>query len=143
MQHVLIVIALFFTSVLMAQISNESNKNELKGITATVVNVLNDNGKVGFALFTKENFRKKPVMAVSAKIIDGISSVEFKNVEVGEYAIICYHDANENGVMDFNENGMPIENYGASNNPLNFGPPQFESSKFEVTDKDFNLEIKF
>jgi uncharacterized protein (DUF2141 family) len=142
MQHLIIAIALLFSSIIVAQESSKSNKNEL-GITATVVNVLNNNGEVSFGLFTKENFRKKPIMSVSSKIIDGISTVEFKNVEVGEYAIICYHDANENGRMDFNENGMPIENYGTSNNPLNFGPPQFESSKFEVTDKDLNLEIKF
>ena len=143
MQQVLIIIALFFSSVLVAQNSNESDKKALKEITATVVNVLNNNGKVSFALFTKENFRKNPVMSVSALIIDGVSTVNFKNVEVGEYAIICYHDANGNGKMDFNENGMPIENYGTSNNPLNFGPPQFESSKFAVLDKDLNLEIKF
>tara|TARA_R110001583_G_scaffold2879_1_gene19857 strand:+ start:7492 stop:7923 length:432 start_codon:yes stop_codon:yes gene_type:complete len=143
MQQVLIIITLFFTSVLLAQDSNKSEKKTLKGITATVVNVLSNNGKVNFALFTKENFREIPIMSASSIINNGISTVEFNNVEAGEYAIICYHDANENGRMDFNENGMPMENYGTSNNPLNFGPPQFESSKFEVADKNLNLEIKF
>lgn len=143
MQQVLIIIALFFTSVLLAQVSSESNKTELKGITATVVNVMSNNGKVNFALFTEENFRKKPIKSVSSIIKEGVSTVEFTNVENGEYAIICFHDANENGRMDFNENGMPMENYGTSNNPLNFGPPQFESSKFEVVGKDLNFEIKF
>ena len=45
--------------------------------------------------------------------------------------------------MDFQENGMPLENYGVSNNVMNFGPPQFESSKFVVEKDPMNLEIKF
>jgi uncharacterized protein (DUF2141 family) len=45
--------------------------------------------------------------------------------------------------MDFDENGMPKESYGLSNNMMTFGPPEFASSKFEVTKEDLNLEIKF
>ena len=45
--------------------------------------------------------------------------------------------------MDFRENGMPIEDYGASNNVMNFGPPNFSDAKFTVTDKDLELNIRF
>ena len=45
--------------------------------------------------------------------------------------------------MDFQPNGMPLENYGMSNNPMNFGPPEFDQAKFEVSDKDVTLEIRF
>ena len=45
--------------------------------------------------------------------------------------------------MDFADNGMPTENYGVSNNKMNFGPPQFYDAKFEVIDKNLELEIKF
>lgn len=114
-----------------------------KTITATVVNVTSDSGKVVFALYDKSNFRLKPIKASASKIIEGKSVVVFKDIIAGYYAIICYHDRNDNDKMDFRSNGMPLEDYGASNNVMSFGPPNFEDSKFTVSDKDVSLEIKF
>lgn len=114
-----------------------------KTITATVVNVRSDSGKVGFALYNKTNFRMKPLQGKASKIVNGKSIAIFENVESGEYAIICYHDKNENDKMDFQQNGMPLEDFGASNNTMNFGPPKYEDAKFVVADKSVKLEIKF
>jgi len=143
MQHLILTIVLVFSSIAMlfAQ-ENDTNK---KGtiVTVSVVNALNDKGAIKFAFYTKENFRMKPLFAKSAHIKNGKSTVTFSNVPEGEYAIISYHDENNNGRMDFFENGMPKESYGTSNNPMNFGPPTFESSKFKVADKNLSLEIKF
>ncbi|TXD52926.1 DUF2141 domain-containing protein [Polaribacter sp. IC066] len=112
-------------------------------ITATVVNVTSNVGKVGFALYNKENFMKTPVLGAKVEVIDGKSVVTFKNVKPGVYAITCYHDKNSNDKMDFAENGMPLEDYGASNNNMSFGPPDFDNAKFTVSDKDVSLDIKF
>ena len=143
MQQLILTIVLLFSSVVVvnAQENNENLKGET--ITVMVVNVLNDNGKVNFALFNKEGFRKKPLFAKSAKIENGKSKVVFSNIPKGKYAIICYHDENSNSQLDFYENGMPIESYGTSNNVFLMGPPNFESSKFEVVNEDLTLEIKF
>jgi len=143
MQQLILTIVLLFSSVVVvkAQENNENFKGET--ITVLVVNALNDNGKVNFALFNKEGFKKQPLYAKSAVIKNGNSSVIFSNIPNGKYAIICYHDENSNGKMDFYENGMPKESYGTSNNVILMGPPNFESSKFEVLNEDLNLEIKF
>lgn len=125
---------LFITNSINAQNST---------ITATVINVTSDAGKVGFALYDKTNFRLKPLQGAASKIVDGKSIVVFKNVEAGEYAVICYHDKNNNDKMDFKDNGMPLEDYGASNNVMNYGPPKFEDAKFTIIDKNVSLEIKF
>ena len=143
MQHLILAATLLFSILIFSQESESFNLNKEKNIEVSLVNALNDTGTVNFALFNKENFRKQPLKAKSAIIKNGLSTVVFENVPAGTYAIICYHDENENKRMDFQENGMPLENYGTSNNPLNFGPPQFVDSKFEVMDKDLNLEIKF
>ena len=45
--------------------------------------------------------------------------------------------------MDFATNGMPLEDYGASNNVMNFGPPTFDNAKFTVSNKNVSLDIKF
>lgn len=143
MQHLILTAALLFSTLIFSQVSENSNLIEENTITVSIVNALNDKGTAHFALFNKENFRQQPLRAKSAIIKNGLSTVVFENVPAGSYAIICFHDENENKRMDFQENGMPLENYGTSNNPMNFGPPQFDSSKFEVTNKDVTLEIKF
>jgi len=125
---------LFITNSIIAQ---------KQTITATVVNVSSDAGKVGFALYNKTNFRMQPLQASASIIKEGKSVVTFNNIETGEYAIICYHDKNNNDKMDFRSNGMPLEDYGASNNNMSFGPPKFEDAKFTVNDKNVSLEIKF
>ena len=112
-------------------------------ITVTVVNATTDNGKVSFALYDQITFMKTPLKGASAKIIKGKSTVTFKNITQGEYSVICFHDKNNNGKIDFNENGMPLEDYGASNNNMDFGPPSFLDSKFTVIEEDVSLEIKF
>ncbi|PQJ78440.1 DUF2141 domain-containing protein [Polaribacter porphyrae] len=132
---ILVVTALFISSTINAQ--------EKVTITATVVNVTSDKGKVGFALYNKKNFMKIPVQGANAKIVDGKSTVIFKDVVPGEYAIICYHDKNDNDKMDFSPQRMPLEDFGASNNYMAFAPPSYENAKFVVSDKNVSLDIKF
>ena len=112
-------------------------------IIVTVVNATTDNGKVSFALYDQATFIKTPLKGASAKIIKGKSTVIFKNIAQGEYSVICFHDKNNNDKMDFNEQGIPLEDYGASNNNMDFGPPSFLDSKFTVIEQDISLEIKF
>ncbi len=142
MQHLILALALFISSIIFAQTPTEKIENGIL-VNVSSVNALSDKGTVKFAFYDKENFMKQPVYAKSASVENGKSTVVFENVPQGIYAIICFHDENENNRMDFDENGMPIESYGLSNNNLNFGPPEFESSKFEVTEEDLTLEIKF
>ncbi len=123
--------------------SMNTTSNKKQKITATVVNVTSDSGKVSFALYDKESFMKVPLDSKNGKIVDGKSTVTFEDVAAGEYAIICFHDKNDNDKMDFQENGMPMEDYGASNNVMSFGPPQYADSKFTVSEEDVTLEIKF
>ena len=113
-------------------------------ISVTVPNVTSAQGKVIFGLHNEETFVSRiPLQLEKSSINDKEAKVVFKNIPAGEYAIICFHDKNNNGVMDFEPNGMPIENYGASNNVMNFGPPRYYDTKFEVSDKDVSLEIRF
>ena len=53
------------------------------------------------------------------------------------------HDENGNKRMDFESNGLPKESYGSSGNDMSMGPPSFEGSKFEITDTDKEITIRF
>ncbi len=92
---------------------------------------------------TKVTYMKKPIQAKSEKIVDGGSSVTFENLDKGEYSVICFHDKNNNGKMDFNENVIPTEDYDASNNILTFGLSTYSDSKFTLAEEDLTLEVKF
>lgn len=131
---ILVVVIISITNIITAQ-----NKT----ITATVLNISSDKGIVKFALYNKTNFRLKPLQSEIGNIENGETTITFKEVAGGEYAIVCYHDKNSNDKMDFQPNGMPLEAYGASNNVMNFGPPRFDDAKFTVVDKNVSLEIKF
>ena len=143
MQQVILTIILFFSSLILAHAQESKEKHNESAITVTVINALNDSGTVRFALYDKKGFRIEPLFSKSASVKNGISKVIFENISQGEYAILCFHDENNNGRMDFYENRMPKESYGSSNNVMNMGPPEFYSSKFEVINEDLNLEIKF
>ena len=113
-------------------------------ITVSVDNLTSDKGIVAFALHTKETFmRGEGVMNTGSTIEEGKVVVTFKNVQPGEYAIIGLHDVNENGRMDYRENGMPLEGFGTSNNVMAFGPPQYDDAKFKVENKDLEFNIRF
>lgn len=133
-------LSLLFATVMFISTSITAQNRTIK---VTIENISSDKGKVGFALYNKDNFMKVPIMAKNAKIENGKTVIEFKNVVPGEYAITCYHDKNNNDRMDFSANRIPIEDYGVSNNVMSFGPPNYDDAKFVVADKNVSLIIKF
>ena len=137
-KKLLLIFALTLTSLF--SFAQDKNVN----VIVTIDNVNNDNGKVLMALHTSETFMKgKGLMSGQSEIKDGKITITFENVEPGNYAIIAFHDENENSKMDFRENGMPLESYGMSNNSMSFGPPNYDDAQFTVADKDVELYIRF
>ena len=121
-----------------------AQEKEGVSITVSINNVSNNNGNVIFALHTSETFMKGPgIQNTTSAIEEGKVTVTFKNVTPGTYSIIALHDENDNKRMDFEDNGMPKEDFGLSNNSVSFGPPQFEPSKFEVKNADLDIMIRF
>ncbi|MBO6607118.1 DUF2141 domain-containing protein [Psychroserpens sp.] len=118
-------------------------QNETKNtITVVVENFTSNEGKAAIALHTADTFmRGAGIQNLEAKIIDGKATFTFENVNPGEYALLVLHDKNENNRMDFEENGMPKESYGTSNNTRSFGPPIYDDAKFNV-DKDLEITIR-
>ena len=135
---------LFLTFALVLTSLLGFSQDSTTTITVTIDNVTSDKGKVLMSLHNKDTFMKgKGVMSGQSEIKDGKITITFENVEAGEYAIIAFHDENDNKNMDFRENGMPLESYGMSNNSMAFGPPNYEDAKFTVADKAIDLNIRF
>jgi uncharacterized protein (DUF2141 family) len=45
--------------------------------------------------------------------------------------------------MDLEDNGMPKESYATSGSTFSYGPPQFSESKFEVSNNDIIMNLRF
>ena len=133
-----------WTLLVIKSCGGEADENGVT-IEATVTNVLKEGGKIVFALYdSSENFMKRqPVSTKKVNALKGKVSVTFENVTPGNYAVIVLHDMNDNEQMDFDSSGMPKEDYGASNNALKMGPPNFNDAKFTVENKSVTLEIRF
>lgn len=140
MKTLLVLIAIIFTINFVNAQDHETNKT----ITVTIENITNNNGKVLLSLHTEDTFMKGAgIQNLESKVTDGKVSVMFKNVKPGTYAIMALHDENENRRMDFEDNGMPKESYGMSNNPMSFGPPQYDTAKFNFENESIEMSIKF
>lgn len=149
MLKIIITLLIYFISLVgLAQTSEpfdtETKKKSTYQIHVVINNITSDKGKVYFALFDSENNfnNKKKLKVAFAEVIDRKVNITFNKLNSGTYAITCFHDLNNNDKMDFQSNGIPIEDYGVSNNVMSYGPPQFDDAKFELTNKDLTFEIK-
>ncbi|SFC13425.1 Uncharacterized conserved protein, DUF2141 family [Zunongwangia mangrovi] len=142
MRTLAIIFALFISG--LAAKAQETAKDSTGTISVEILNVTSDNGKIVYGIYTKDSFMKKPNFSKTAKIEDGKSVVTFTDIPAGEYAVICFHDKNDNDKMDFETNGMPQEDYGVSNNKLNpFGPPVWNDGKFNFDGDEEKISIRF
>ena len=70
-------------------------------------------------------------MRVAAK--RGDVQFVFHGLAPGRYAVTAFHDANDNGRVDLNSNGVPTELVGFSNDARGIGgPPSFQQASFEL-----------
>jgi uncharacterized protein (DUF2141 family) len=138
------ILTLFMAFALSITFTNAQETATGKNITITIENISSNNGNVLLSLHTEDTFMKgNGIDMLKSKIVDGKVTVTFKNVAPGTYAVMALHDVNENNRMDFQENGMPKESYGVSNNSMSFGPPQFSTAKFELKNEDLEMKIIF
>jgi uncharacterized protein (DUF2141 family) len=94
-------------------------------------------GVVRILLFDSEKgYPDKPTLALksfSAPLVDLKCSVKIKDLKPGRYAITVIHDADENGELNTNPLGYPVEGYGFSNNAkAYFSAPAFSKASFEL-----------
>lgn len=107
-------------------------------LTIEVKNLRNAKGVVQFALYNKdgsipdedyENYYK----ILKGEIVNGSSTITFKNIPSGKYAVNILHDENKNGKIDIGFI-LPIEGIGFSNfQSIGLtNRPNFSKASFEV-----------
>lgn len=131
--------------LILAAVSGFGFAQQSEGVTITVIipNLQNNEGLASAALYKEATFmRAAPDASKEATPENKAATIVFENVQPGDYGIITLHDKNGNKRMDFEANGMPLEDYGISGVGAGFGPPTWADAKFTVADEDLTLEIK-
>lgn len=100
-----------------------------------VVNLKPPFGTLRLALFgSRKTYtsKKNPVRSTAVEITSSNATIEFSGLKPNYYAIMLYHDANNNNKFD-KFLGLPLEQYGFSNNARpGLGPPDFDRTKFQI-----------
>ncbi|MEM1197241.1 MAG: DUF2141 domain-containing protein [Pseudomonadota bacterium] len=95
-----------------------------------------EEGKLWISLCTREEAARLAQGGCSQNAqIPAVENAEhmFKSAAPGTYMISAFHDDNDNGRLDFDQQGIPFEAIGNSRNAVGeFGPPTFDQVKFEL-----------
>lgn len=116
-------------------------------MSLVVVSVSGFEAQSGSVLATLSNERnynaETSKFTANVKISGPVVKLEFFNVPEGDYALRMFRDINNNGKLDTNAFGIPIEPYAFSNNARGaFGPPSFGDAKFIVSGETVQTQIK-
>ena len=108
--------------------------NLVSTITLMIEGVDDPVGEIRIAIFDSENrYLENPSLA------DVVPASQTKiewQIENLAYGIAVYHDKNKNGKLDTNMLGIPLEDYGFSNNARGrFGPASWSQAKFTVNER--------
>lgn len=101
-------------------------------------------GPVRVALYhDSRSFRHEDqaVAVLSATAESGAAKVVFQGLPAGRYAVIAYHDENNNKKLDMTMGMFPREGWGLSNDPHVLGPPEFRQSAFDVGESQTSITV--
>jgi len=105
-------------------------------ISANVGPVRAIKGSLGCRLYTSGAGFPRTLTGTTrrrVKVTGNLARCVFEQVPPGTYAVMVHHDENDNGKMDRNFIGMPVEGYGASNNRTHaLSAPTWDESKFVI-----------
>lgn len=113
----------------------------------TVKGVRDDQGMVRAGIYNSaDTFPKegKAMARTATPAKAGIVALQFTDLPPGKYAVILYHDENNDGQMDKRFGMIPIEGYGLSNNIKASGKPSFDQCAFEIPDtKSQTIDLRY
>ena len=132
-------------AVCMVFFSFSATAQDAYKLTVNLAQIKNDKGNIFVELYSDPaTFRKsaKAFKIIKTQAVEGTLAVTFDQLAAGTYAVLTYHDEDNNNEMNKRFGMIPTEGYGLSNNPKVMGPPSFKDSQFAVS-KDTEISIHF
>ncbi len=84
------------------------------------------------------------IRAYEVPAVEGNMVLKVENLPAGDYAVIVVHDENFNRRIDKDWRGVPVEQWGMSNNPrVYFKTPSFDRARFHLEgDMQIHVPLK-
>ncbi|MHC3126688.1 hypothetical protein OB03_04950 [Brevundimonas sp. GN22] len=126
---------LIITAAALSLFATTSNAQDAARLTLNI-ETGETTGTVNIAVFNNEQSYEgnAPVRVLRMDVAKGEHQAVIDGLSAGEYGIKVFHDVNDNGRMDTNPFGMPVEPYGFSNNAVgNMGPAKWDRARFDVS----------
>ena len=101
-------------------------------LTVEVLDARSGQGMVAGALYEEADWMRTPMQG-ELQLAAARSVLRYRNLPAGRYAVAVYHDENNNGKLDSNRLGLPVERYGFSRDARGImGPPSFADAAFDL-----------
>jgi uncharacterized protein (DUF2141 family) len=130
---------------LSALVLDAAATSEVNTLAVSALGFTHGRGHAVAKLFLPgDNVRGAGRTQAVADIRDGQAAFEFKGLAGGAYAVVVFHDENDNGKIDHNALGWPSEPIGFSNGftlGLFSGLPSFEKLRFDYLMGKQTLEV--
>jgi len=114
-------------------------------LTVVVTSLSSNEGDVHIAIYDDPTgFPKGDGMLfeIQSRIKDGVASATFTSLEPSYYAVATFHDANGNDEFDQAIFGIPLEDFGFSNEvTVVFSAPTFEEAQFRLPPEGTTITI--
>jgi uncharacterized protein (DUF2141 family) len=121
------------TIISLLMLLTASTLNAQHRLTIVVDGIEQTSGTIYAAVYTADNFLKKPFSGTLAKVDAEEITLTLDSLASGNYAVSLFHDENNNGKLDTSSFGIPVEKTGVSNNAKGaYGPPKFDDCRFLV-----------
>ena len=125
----------FLLSIVFSLIGLFTNAQSAGNITLNVHHRGAEKGFIMVALYKSEdgfpNDPQKAILQLKEATKSKITTIRIQSIPVGNYAIAVFHDANNDGKINYNLLGAPTEAYGFSNNARKmFSAPSFKEAMF-------------
>lgn len=139
------ILLLLATLVTYSSYTYAENKTPHGTLTVNVLGLPSSQGTVRFGLYhSKESYNaRKGALRVADLIVSNKQCIwTITDLPYGEYAVMLYHDENDNHKIDKNFLGIPKEGFGFSNDAEpGFGAPYYSESKFNFNQAQQSIEI--
>jgi uncharacterized protein (DUF2141 family) len=130
-----VILLICISVITLSAFKSDPPVNNTAKVEVSIVTKNKQNGKIRIALCKDEatfmqSIYKEGIIDMPN---DGPANYTFENIPAGTYAIRLYQDTDGDGKLTSNNNGIPKEPFGFSQNPsMRYGPPNFKQASFEV-----------
>ena len=132
-------------AILAAADATPGSAAESSVLHVRILSLRNNSGHAHCTLFNSDAFPKddsKAVKQADAPIRDNSAVCDFAGIPAGRYAVVAYHDENDNGKFDESMIGMPEEGYAFSQNVHpTISAPSFEECAFDYKGGDQTITL--